>query len=152
MVKLKTTEVRYSTETDHLMVKAKPPWGEPVWVDEGIAALLKALWKHGYHTDFSCQGGESQPGGYTGKAYISFAHWDEAVRFVYQCHERFGKAQADWSKDKRFYVHVGLLMLEISDPDHGGAEGPRGCVRFYPTAGNEVSYSLLEELTALWSE
>lgn len=58
--------------TEHPQVAIMSPTG-PVLVDTNIADLLRALWRHGLRTRFSCQGGRRPdlgPGGTAG--YVDF--------------------------------------------------------------------------------
>lgn len=96
-----------------------------VWIDEGIAPLIAALWDQGYHTEWSCQGG----GENNRRAYVSFTSFDDGVRFMRHVHEVIGV--------RNFYVHSALYTLEIGDRYNENDEidpslGPIGCVRFYP--------------------
>jgi hypothetical protein len=69
-------------ETEHKQVMIYPAATHPtlgVEVDEDIAELITHLWRHGFHTVGSCQDLED-----TGRAYVSFATYDEAQRFIAQ--------------------------------------------------------------------
>lgn len=52
----------------HKQVRAVAQWGKEVNVDEGLKDLLEIIWRRGWHTQYSCQGGlepgsESEAGG-----------------------------------------------------------------------------------------
>ena len=73
-----------------------------VWVDEGIAALLEALWAEGLPTEFSCQGQE--------KGYICFVHEADAVRFVsatpHAGLQRSGRFVDVWSNSLKYLARL----------------------------------------------
>lgn len=117
-----------------------------IWIDAGIAPLIQALWDEGYQTEWSCQGGvrESVSSGdftrsWISQAYISFATFDDGVRFMRAIHEAL-KPTGDKQRD--YCVHAGLFRLEIGDhydktaPDYYDNDDPTpdgtasGCVRF----------------------
>jgi hypothetical protein len=60
----------------HKQVRAKPPDGPSVWVDEGMKKFLKALWAREIDTFLSCQ--ENQPG----VAWVEFAGPYDAIQFL----------------------------------------------------------------------
>lgn len=43
----------------HLQIEIAAPDGTLIIVDEGVAVLLRTLWRLGYETRFSCQGGDA---------------------------------------------------------------------------------------------
>jgi hypothetical protein len=60
----------------HKQVRAKPPDGPSVWVDEGMKKFLEALWDRGIDTVLSCQ--ENRPG----VAWVEFADPGDAICFL----------------------------------------------------------------------
>lgn len=66
------------SETTHRQVRARvPQTRKRVWVDEGMAEFLGALWSLGFVTNYSCQGSpDDRP------AYIAFAGIEDATCLV----------------------------------------------------------------------
>jgi hypothetical protein len=60
----------------HKQVRAKPPDGPSVWVDEGMKKFLEALWDREIDTVLSCQ--ENRPG----VAWVEFAWPDDTIHFL----------------------------------------------------------------------
>lgn len=73
-------EARKSTETQPEHEPHKTVWvkegGTGAFIDEGIAPLVRELWKAGIHTDNSCQ--ENQPG----MVWLGFTTGDDAKKFL----------------------------------------------------------------------
>lgn len=118
-------------------------------VDEGLADLLNVLWRNGYQTRYSCQGG---PGGRDSgenldRAYILFDGFNQALRFYSETVSMLVDAVPsyfDLTLTERIANGYNILSdtrlrLEAADPT---GDGVRGVVDFRPACR--------KHLTQLW--
>lgn len=119
-----------SKETSHLFVNRRG-----IWVDEGIADLLEAVWDYGLRTKFSCEGGEELKRTLkdgtttvisTTESYVMFNTVDDAVTFMRTTRKHLGFGD--------YYIHPMRFRLGLA---------PRG-------AGVDFGKDVLLATTKLW--
>lgn len=127
-----------------------------IFIDEGIAPLIQALWDQGYDTTFSCQGGNVDEGTrWRHNAYISFRTFDDGVRFMRHMQRAMFDTSMAREGTRGFYVHSGLYRLEIGDGYNPVTDNPdpllpaTGCVRF-PTESGE--YDMMAITTEIFTK
>jgi hypothetical protein len=80
-------------------------------VDEELVELLESLWDKGFETQFSCQGMYTD-------AYIVFATYEQATRFVLETAERTKGAL--WQ-----YITVHVMHPHESEGWRGAVQWPK---------------------------
>lgn len=118
-----------------------------VHVDRDIAPLLATLWRKGFRTMFSCQGGGSHnKGGPPMDAYILFETYHDAARFQRRSMELLIRTvpayfETRLTERENILCHA-RLRLEPMDP-LDGSQNLRGSVHF--------RHEYLDLLTTVWS-
>jgi len=104
-----------------------------VTVDEDLHDLLQVLWAKGFHTQFSCQGGEVFKDGTRTQAYILFETVDMGIKFFRETAKRASKV----NRMPKLYLETSLGLSP--DMSHLGPQYPNRCtVRFHPHQLDDV--------------
>lgn len=116
------------TRTVHPQVKV-----EGISVDQDIAPLLRQLWRRGFITDQSCQGGGERP------AYVQFVLLKMAHQFIEQTIERLlMHTPLTPNQIQRWRLRVSVVEIRGRD----GSSRIGGLVTFNPT--------IADNLVAIW--
>lgn len=124
-----------SQETEHLFVNRRG-----VWVDEGIADLLEAIWDYGLRTKYSCEGGTefrhtlndgSTVITHTTESYIMFCTIEDAIKCMRVLRQNVPECDFNFS--------MACFEMSMAPRGIGG-----GAVRFHK--------GVLPRVTELWQK
>lgn len=102
-----------------------------IWVDEGMAELVPMLWKAGFETQFSCQGGNENSR--DGRAQLLFIEADDAYEIA-----RLMMSDGIGDSGRRQMTMDMVISMDLATPYRSGGR-PRGVLWFPHTAIGRVT-------------